>query len=146
MPEPAKRISKKQRVRDFVESCGWGAIGEPEWHELQSALPDISEATLRECGLPIAAPWSGVNAHSLDLLESGLRELSRVYEERPDLRHYCRHQVIAAKDRARWVSKSSLVDEARRVMKAEMVDWMLVWLDDPALFPGWVALRRQQMG
>jgi hypothetical protein len=31
-------------------------------------------------------------------------------------------------------------------MKAEMVEWMLVWLDDPAIFPAWIQLRRQRMG
>jgi hypothetical protein len=25
-----------------------------------------------------------------------------------------------------------------------MVDWMLVWLDDPAMFPQWAELRRQR--
>ena len=25
---------------------------------------------------------------------------------------------------------------------AEMVEWMLVWLGDPLMFAGWVALRR----
>lgn len=131
---------------DFVAGRGWTAIGESEWHEMQAALPDISESTLRDCGIPIAAPWCGVNAHSFDQLAACLGELSRVYAERSELRHYCRHQVIAAKDRARWISKSVHVDDARRAIKAEMVQWMLVWLDDPALFPAWVGLRRQNMG
>ena len=129
-------------MREFVAARGWTAIGESEWRELRAALPDISEATLRECGIPIEAPWCGANAHSFDELEQCLRELSRVFGERADLRRYCRDQVIAAKDRARWASKNEL----KRVMKAEMVEWMLVWLDDPALFPVWVALRRQHMG
>ena len=59
-----------------------------------------------------------------------------VYEARPDLRRYCRDQVIAAKDRARWAARSPEVEESKRRMKAEMVEWMLVWLDDPASFPG----------
>jgi hypothetical protein len=147
VPEPTRqRLTKKQRVLDFIAERGWTAIGEAEWFELEAALPDISETTLRECGIPIEAPWSGVNTHSLDQLEACLAELSRVYASRAELQHYCRHQVIAAKDRARWVSKSVNVDEARRSMKAEMVEWMLVWLDDPALFPAWVQLRRQNMG
>ena len=55
-------------------------------------------------------------------------------------------QVIAAKDRARWAAKSPKVEETKRRMKAEMVEWMLVWLGDPAVFPAWVQLRRQNMG
>jgi hypothetical protein len=27
-------------------------------------------------------------------------------------------------------------------LKAEMFEWMLVWLDDPAMFPTWAQLRR----
>ena len=136
------KVTKKRRVRDFVAVCGWTAIGESEWQELRAALPNVSETTLRACGIPIDAPWCGVNAHSFDELEQCLREFTRVYGQRADLRRYCRDQVIAAKDRARWASKS----EPKRVMKAEMAEWMLVWLDDPALFPAWVGLRRQHMG
>ena len=82
----------------------------------------------------------------MDELEATLLELTQVYETRPDLRRYCRDQVIAAKDRARWASRSSGVDEPKRRMKEEMVEWMLVWLDDPAIFPGWIQLRRRNMG
>ena len=79
--------------------------------------------------------------HSLEELEESLREFTRVYEARPDLRRYCRDEIIAAKDRARWASRSPRVEENKRALKAEMVQWMLVWLDDPAVFPVWVQLR-----
>jgi hypothetical protein len=147
VPEPAKkRLTKKQRMREFVAGRGWESIGEAQWRELREALPDISEATLRACDVPVEAPWCGVNAHSFDDLEVCLRELSRIYAERADLGRYCRDQVIAAKESARWASKSPNVTEDKRAMKAEMVEWMLVWLDDPSLFPAWIALRRQRMG
>jgi hypothetical protein len=133
-------------VLDFVAARGWDAIGETEWRELRSALRDVSETTIRESGVQIRAPWRGVAVHSIDELEASLSEFSQVYEERIDLRRYCRDQVIAAKDRARWASKSPKVEESKRRMKAEMVEWMLVWLDDPAIFPAWVQLRRRKMG
>jgi hypothetical protein len=141
-----RRITKKQRVLDFVAARGWDEIGEKEWGELRSALSDISESTLRASGIRIAAPWRGVAAHSMEDLESSLVELSQIYEARPDLRRYCRDQVIAAKDRARWAARSPKVEESKRRMKGEMVEWMLVWLDDPAIFPTWVQLRKQKMG
>jgi hypothetical protein len=141
-----RRTTKKQRVLDFVTARGWDVVGETEWHLLRTGLSDIPEATLRQSGIPISAPWRGVAAHSLDQLEADLRQLSHVYEIRPDLRRYCRDQVIAAKDRARWASQSPRVDESKRCTKAEMVEWMLVWLGDPAIFPAWVELRRKQMG
>lgn len=133
-------MTKKQRVLDFAAARGWTSIGEAEWTELKAALPDISESTIRNAGLPLGQPWSGVAQHTLDELESSLRALSEVYGRRSDLRRYCRDQVIAAKDRARWASRR----EDKRRLKTEMVDWMLVWLDDPAMFPQWAELRRQR--
>jgi uncharacterized protein YbjT (DUF2867 family) len=139
-------VTKKQRALDYAASRGWTVIGEDEWLELRSALSDISETTLRESGLEINAPWRGVASHSIAGLESSLLQFSEVYETSPGLRRYCRDQVIAAKDRARWAANSLRVDENKRRMKAEMVEWMLVWLGDPAMFPAWVRLRRNAMG
>jgi hypothetical protein len=136
------RSAKKQRARDFVAARGWSVVGEAEWSEIQAALPDISVTTLRAAGFPIAQPWRGVRQHSLDELEESLRELGEVYQSRPDLRRCCREQVIAAKDRARWISRGENVEHSKRQLKAEMVEWMLVWLGDPAMFPAWAQLRR----
>jgi hypothetical protein len=126
---------KKQRVLDYLAARGWSVIGEAEWLELKAALPDISETTIRRAGIPIAQPWCGVRQHTIDELETSLRELSEVYAAHPHLRRTCREQVIAAKARARFLSR-------KHALKAEMVEWMLVWLGDPAMFPAWAALRR----
>lgn len=126
---------KKQRVLDFVAARGWNLIGEAEWVELKAALPDVSEATIRGAGIPIAQPWCGVSQHTMDELETSLRELSEVYATYPHLRRTCREQVIAAKAKARFLSR-------KNALKQEMVEWMLVWLGDPAMFPAWAALRR----
>src|SRR5579871_218602 len=95
------RASKKQSLLNYTLARGWNLIGEDEWHDLRTNLPDISEITIRNSGIPITAPWSGVKTHSPDQLEVALCEFTHVYETRPDLRRYCRNQVIAAKDRAR---------------------------------------------
>ena len=140
-----RQVTKKQRVLEFAASRAWTEIGEAEWNELRAALPDVSEATMRDTGLSIAAPWCGVRQHSLEDLEDSLNAFATVYSERPDLRSYCREQVIAAKDHARFASRSPRIEEARRALKAEMVDWMLVWLDDPSMFGVWAAMRRDKM-
>jgi hypothetical protein len=80
--------------------------------------------------VPAEAPWSGVRHKDFDELETSLNELAAVYAARPDLRKFCRAEVIRSKDRAKWASK------------AEMADWMLVWLGDPAMFTQWARLRR----
>jgi hypothetical protein len=138
-------ITKKQRVRDFVTERGWSRIGEAEWAELRRALPDVSETTLRGCGLPIESPWDGIRQHTLDELEASLLALSVVYGNRADLQGYCRQQVVAAKDRARGASRSVRLDPERRRLKSEMVDWMLVWLGDPGMFAAWARARRAVM-
>jgi hypothetical protein len=134
--------TNRQRVRDYVAQRAWTVIAEPEWAELRNTFPDASEATLRGGGIPIEPPWSGVASHTLAELEESLLAYTRIYADRPDLRRYCRDEVIAAKDRARWAAKSPRVEESKRRLKAEMVEWMLVWLGDPATFPVWARLRK----
>ena len=131
------RITKRQQVLQYASARGWAKIGEDEWNELRRELPDVSEATIQQCGLAVDAPWCGVRQHGLADLEESLRAFSCVYAERGDLRRLCRDRVIAAKDRARWIARRANADEALRARKAEMVEWMLVWLGDPAVFPVW---------
>ncbi|MDP9053303.1 MAG: hypothetical protein M3N93_03250 [Acidobacteriota bacterium] len=140
-----KGPTKKQRVLELAAARGWVVIGEAEWRELRSALTDVSEATIRRSGLAIRVPWSGVAVHSIEELETSLRAFTDVYESRPDLRRYCRDEIIAAKDRARWASLSPRVEENKRALKAEMAQWMLVWLDDPSVFPIWAQLRKNAL-
>ena len=47
-------------------------------------------------------------------------------------------QVIAAKDRAKFAAK-------KKPEKAEMVEWMMVWLENPAVFPAWVEARKRRL-
>jgi hypothetical protein len=134
-------MTKRARVLRLVTEHGWTEIGEREWNEIRVALPDVSPATIRGCGLAIRPPWGGVATHSFEELDASLREFCTVYAARPDLRRFCRNEVIAAKERARWAAQNPRADENKRSMKAEMVEWMLVWLDDPAVFPLWAQLR-----
>ena len=80
----------------------------------------------------------GVDLHTLDGLRRSLEELAVLYAERP---REVREHVIAAKDRAKWAARNARASVEKRAVKAEMVEWMLVWLDDPAMFSTWVALR-----
>jgi hypothetical protein len=56
---------------------------------------------------------------------------------------YCRRQVIAAKDRAKFVAASPRTSPEKQAEKQEMAQWMLVWLGDPALFPAWLEARKR---
>ncbi|HVY92535.1 MAG TPA: hypothetical protein VHA14_07300 [Bryobacteraceae bacterium] len=137
------RITKRKRVLHYAAEHGWTKIGESEWNELRREMPDVSVATIQQCGLPVDAPWGGVRQHSFEDLEESLRAFSRVYAEREDLRRVCRDQVIEAKDRAKWISRRPGGDEVLRTRKAEMAEWMLVWLGDPAVFPVWADARHR---
>jgi hypothetical protein len=117
-------------VRSLAEARGWERIGEAEWLAIASAISGVSPSDVRHSGVPAEAPWSGVRQKDFDELEDSLNELAAVYAARPDLQKFCRAEVIRAKDRAKWASK------------AEMAEWMLVWLGDPAMFRQWARLRR----
>jgi hypothetical protein len=80
---------------------------------------------------------------TFDELEASLREFERLYATLPDARKELRDAIIRAKDRARYASRNAKVSPGKRAEKAEMVQWMLVWLDDPSMFAEWVRLRRK---
>ena len=70
----------------------------------------------------------------------------RVYAEAKsagnrELAGYCRRQVIAAKDRAKFVAGNPRTSPERKLQKEEMVQWMLVWLENPEVFPAWAEAR-----
>jgi hypothetical protein len=134
-----------RRVVDFIAAQGWKRVGLEEWTELQKAFPRATVAPLLKAGIKVEQPVRGVVQHTFDELAASLIELAEVYATRPDLRRTVREQVIAAKDRARWASRNPRTDEDTRRRKAGMCEWMLVWLDDPAMFETWARLRQDAM-
>jgi hypothetical protein len=139
------RSTKKTKLQDLVASHGWQRVGDAEWREISAAIPGIAPEDLQALEIAVDPPWFGVRQHSLDELEGSLRAIGEVYRNRECLRRFCRKTVIRAKDRARWAARNPRVEEGKRRMKAEMVEWMLVWLGDPALFPSWVEIRRGKL-
>ena len=81
---------------------------------------------------------AGVDQSSFQALEASLLALLEVYHEGSE--RACRRLVIQAKDHARWASRRAK-DEAKRREKQEMVEWMLTWLENPAVFPPWARIR-----
>lgn len=93
------------------------------------------------------APAPKVNWKTFDDLEASLREFQRMYAAADAAgRRSLRDIVIKTKDRARFASRNPRVAPEKRAAKEEMVRWMLVWLDDPAMFTDWAALRRTRHG
>jgi len=144
--------SRKQALREFLASRQLSAIGEAEWHAALRELAPISESylrdLLRDTGLPFAQPYAGVRQKTFSELESDLRGMLQVYQEAiravdRERARYCRRQVIAAKDRARFVARDSRTAPEKKARKEEMAHWMLVWLENPEVFPAWVDVRKR---
>lgn len=137
--------SAKKRLQEWLAAAQPPSITESVWRDLLKRLAPVSESYLRDLlrntGLPFDQPWAGIRQHTFEELEQSLRDMLRVYQEAllagdRDRARYCRRQVIAAKDRAKFQVK-------KKPGKAEMADWMLVWLENPDVFPAWVEARKK---
>ena len=139
--------SVKKSLREYLDERRPEAITEAVWQDLLMKLAPVSESylrdLLRDTGLPFDQPYAGVRQHTLEELEQSLREMLDVYRDAAasgnrDRTRYCRRQVIAAKDRAKFLA-------AKHPQKEEMAQWMLVWLEDPEMFPSWVERRKTML-
>jgi len=123
-------------------------VGTPEWAALKSELAPIADSylrkLLRESGVPLAPLVEGVRQSDFDELERTLTALGEVHASADaSTARRCRQVVIEARQHARWAAQRAGEDEAKRKTKEEMMQWMLVWLENPEVFPAWAALRRK---
>jgi hypothetical protein len=142
-----KGTSAKQKLRAYLAERQPAAITEAVWLELRQKLAPASESylrdLLRETGLPFDQPYAGIRQHTFEELEQSLGGMLEVYREAAaagnrERARYCRRQVIAAKDRAKFLAK-------KHPQKEEMAQWMLVWLENPEVFPAWVEARKRNL-
>jgi hypothetical protein len=144
--------SRKKTLQEFLAGAQITAIGVAEWQAALRTLAPVSESylrdLLRETGLPFAQPFAGIRQKSFTELEQDLREMLAIYlaamraGDRQRAR-YCRRQVIAAKDRARFAAHNPKTSPEKKAQKEEMAQWMLVWLENPTVFPAWVEIRKR---
>jgi hypothetical protein len=151
-PKTTPNKSRKQALREFLAAGQITHIGEEEWQAALRTLAPISESylrdLLRETGLPFAQPYAGIRQKSFAELECDLRGMLAIYVEATragdrQRARYCRRQIIAAKDRARFVARNPKTSPEKKVQKDEMAQWMLVWLENPEVFPAWVEIRKR---
>ena len=142
----------KRRLREYLEAERPAAITEEVWKGLLELLAPVSESYLRDLlratGLPFEQPWAGVNQQSFEDLERSLLELGQVYAQAAasgnrTRARYIRRLVIGAKDRARFAARHPRTGPEKKSRKEEMAAWMLVWLENPEVFPAWVAARKR---
>jgi len=147
--------SIKQQLREYIAEKQPAAITEAVWQGLARQLAPVSESYLRDLlratGLPFDQPYAGIRQHTFEELEESLHAMREVYlaakaaGDAERTRH-CRRQVIAAKDRARFAARNSSTAPEKQAEKEEMAQWMLVWLENPEVFPAWVSARKSALG
>ena len=142
---PLRGKSKKLRLQQWLAERNVEFVDVSNLHEIVLALSPISQTYLRrlllESRVPLSILVEGVNQASMVDLERTLVALSQEYESRDAFgRKSCRNLVITGKDHAQLAALKMESGE-RRAEKEEMVLWMRTWLENPALFPSWVALR-----
>ena len=149
---PSANRSIKQQLRGYLAANQPAAITEAVWQHLLQSLAPVSESYLRDLlratGLPFDQPYAGIRQHTFEELEHGLRTMLQVYRDsmtngQRDRARYCRRQVIAAKDRAKFAARDGRLSAEKRAIKEEMAAWMLVWLENPEVFPAWVGARKK---
>jgi hypothetical protein len=149
---PSANKSVKQQLRDFLAANQPAEITGAVWQHLLETLAPVSESYLRDLlratGLPFHQPYGGIRQHTFEELEQSLLDLLQVYRDAlatglRDRARYCRRQVIAAKDRARFLAITPRSTPEKRSQKEEMVLWMLTWLENPEVFPAWVEARKK---
>ena len=148
---PPRAETKRARLESYLAAKRPECIDEPVWGELQSLLAPVSASYLRHLlkatGISLAPIVEGVRQDTLEDAARTLTALSRLYAVSDAQGHkQVRAVVIESKDRIRWALKRPASgdpeDAARRAMKKEILLWTVTWLENPAVFEPWLALRR----
>ena len=127
-------------------------IGDAEQRQIRDLLAPTSDSylrrLLRSCGVPLEPLVEGVRQDNYEDLERTLLALGEIYErasERGDrgLATSVRREVLTAKEHARLAARSRRASAEVQPLTQEMISWMTVWLEDPALYPAWLRLRKR---
>ncbi len=103
---------------------------------------------LRSSGIPLDPVVEGVRQDSLEALERTLLALAEAYSQAIQCGDkgrtaLCREAVITGREHARLATSRAGAPAELKARKEEMASWMLVWLENPAIFPAWLALRKK---
>jgi hypothetical protein len=56
---------------------------------------------------------------------------------------YCRQIASLGRKRAELISRNKRVSLPKRMQKQEIAKWFQIWLETPALFDDWLAMRKK---
>jgi len=142
--------TKRARLNQYLADNRPARITEAEWRELRETLAPVSESylrgLLRSCGLPLDPGIEGVRQDSFEELERTLVALAEEYGRAVgtgdrERAARCRQAVLTGKEHARLAARRKAAPAETKARKEEMASWMLLWLENPSIFPAWVALR-----
>jgi hypothetical protein len=73
-----------------------------------------------------------------------LENLCRKYQFVSDKKgmEYCRQVASLGRRRAELISRNQRVSLPKRLQKQEIAVWFKIWLETPALFDDWLAMRK----
>lgn len=136
----SKRLVK---VGEWLAQAGITSIGFEQFRQLCDAFPEIQESILRklvrETELPLAPLVEGVRQEDFQSLGRTLIALQHEYLEGGERARAARALVLTAKVHAGFAAR-------KKPEKTEMIQWMLVWLENPGLFETWYTLRMARVG
>ncbi|MBM3765241.1 MAG: hypothetical protein FJW32_07590 [Acidobacteria bacterium] len=136
------RESRKSKLDAWLRERAPACVEADHFQELLRLLSPIKESDLRkllrQSGEPLVPFVEGVDQCDYPSVRRTLLALCAEYE-RGDVaaKRSIRNIVITAKDHAKLAQRNPKYAEE----KAEMVSWMLTWLENPGVFPAWVAMR-----
>jgi hypothetical protein len=101
-------------------------------------------------GLPVDLRHR-VHSHDQQTAAASLLDMQNEYEaarEKNDRVRAgdCRRAVMQAKDRLKLVLRRRNLAPERRAEKQEVLEWFLVWLENPSVFEQWLQARRRALG
>jgi hypothetical protein len=150
-----KKQTKRALLSQHLAQTRPERLTEADFDLLRQRLAPVSEAYLRNlvrsCGLPLDPVVEGVRQDSFQELERTLVALAREYQNATDAGDQgraarCRGAVLTGKDHARLAARRPGASPESKAQKEEMASWMLIWLENPTLFPTWLALRKKAAG
>ena len=149
------RQAKRTLLSQYLAEARLERITEADFSLLRQRLAPVSEAYLRglvrSCGVELEPLVEGVRQDSFEELGRTLAALSREYQEAVaegdrERARRCRRAVLTGKEHARLAARRAGWSPEASARKEEMASWMLVWLENPGIFPAWLALRRKAAG
>jgi hypothetical protein len=149
------RQTKRALLNRYLAEARLERITEADFGLLRQRLAPVSEAYLRELvrssGLKLDPVVEGVRQESFEELGRTLEALAREHQAAVasgdrGRAERCRRAVLTGKEHARLAARRVGSPPEAGARKQEMVAWMLVWLENPEIFPAWLALRRKAGG